>query len=271
MYADGLNFQNNGNYDYVINNNIRSTGDDGIAAWSQSENKNITVSYNTVENPWHANCIAFYGGTNLTITNNICKDTAYRGAGLNLSTDFSPTVFQGEINVANNLFLRCGGDNNDNGGKDVGALWFNMLGGFDAIAKIRVTNNVILDSTHQGISFERESKLHNIVLESNVILNSASYGIEISSDFCGNMLLKNNSIAGSAVEDYINGSKASNARIEMVNYNVVVEDMPGVSTSTTTTSSTTTIALWATFGVLAAGAVALGTMLTLKLMKKKED
>lgn len=261
-YADGVNLQagdKTGSVNAVIeNNSLRSTGDDGLAAWSErKEDKNLIFRYNTIENPWHANCIALYGGTDISVYNNVLKDTAYRGAGVNISTDFKPKNFRGKIIVANNMMIRCGGDNEDSN-RHVGAIWFNMITGYDAFAEIQVKNNVILDSTHQGISFEESSVICSLVLEGNVISGSGSYGIDISSSFYGSMIMKNNSITSSALEDFLDNHKEGNATIVIVNDAVEITESNG-----------TLIALWSVAGVLLAGTIALGVVLTLMLIKQR--
>ena len=69
-----------------------STGDDTIGLWSQgTSNLNIVIKHNTIRNPWLANGVGIYGGTNITVMDNIIKDTVYAGAGVNISN--FPTYF----------------------------------------------------------------------------------------------------------------------------------------------------------------------------------
>ena len=266
-YADGVNFQagdKTGAVNCVVeNNSVRSTGDDGLAAWSEkNSDKDLIYRYNTVENPWHANCIVLYGGGDISIYNNICKDTAYRGAGVNISTDFEPVNFNGKIIVENNLIIRCGGDNEDSN-KKIGGIWFNMLTGYDSFAKMYVRNNVIVNSTYQGISFEQTSIITSLELQENVIVNSGSYGIEFSSDMQGHVFVRNNSISGSALEDVLDNHRDDNAKI------VTVDDEVKIDTQ----NAGSPIALWVVAGVLLAGACAVGALLLVSLLKKpkKED
>ena len=263
-YADGINFhagnalENGTNNAVVENNSIRSTGDDGVAAWSQyRDDKNIVIRYNNIENPWHANCIALYGGTDISVYNNVLKDTSYRGAGVNISTDFAPKNFRGKINVFNNLIIRCGGDNEDSN-RHVGAIWFNMVTGYDAFAEISVKYNVIADSTHQGISFEQSSIICSLVLEENVITGSGSYGIDISSATYGRIFMKNNSITNSALENVLDNHKECNATIITVDDAVVIE-----------TANGTSVALWSVGGILLGATAALAALLVVMLVVKK--
>ena len=267
-YADGINFhagdalEDGTNNAVVENNSIRSTCDDGVAAWSQyRDDRNLIFRYNNIENPWHANCIALYGGTDISVYNNILKDTSYRGAGVNISTDFAPKNFRGKINVFNNLIIRCGGDNEDSN-RHVGAIWFNMVTGYDAFAEISVKNNVIADSTHQGISFEQSSIICSLVLEENVITGSGSYGIDISSNTYGNIFMKNNSITNSALEDVLDNHKEGSATVITVNDEVIINSDNGAS-----------IALWSVAGVLLGATAALAAVLVIIIVKrtKKED
>ncbi len=256
-YADGINLHAGVNNAVVENNSIRSTGDDGLAEWSDGEeNVNLTFRHNTIENPWLANCIALYGGTNLNVYNNICKDTAYVGAGVNISTNFLPTNFKGELNVVNNIIIRCGSDN-DSSNRDVGGIWFNMVVGYDAFAQMSVCNNVILDSTHQGISFNGSSTICSLILENNVISNSGSYGIDISSEFTGKMLIKNNAISGSALEDILDGSSERNAEIVIADDEIVIQ-----------TNNTEYIVLWVVASILLVGAIVCAVLFALPLIIK---
>lgn len=261
-YADGINLHAGVTDAVVENNSIRSTGDDGLAGWSDGiENTNLRLRYNSIENPWHANCIALYGGTDLHVYNNICTDTAYAGAGINISSNFKPTNFKGVVNVYNNLIIRCGGDNEDVK-RDVGGIWFNMVVGYDAFASMKVHNNVILDSTHQGISFNGTAIICSLILEENVISGSGSYGIDLSSELYGKVFLKNNSVSGSVLEDILEGYDKKNA--EVIISNDVIE---------IATDNTAFVSLWSVGGVLIGVAVALAVVLTLILVKKhrRED
>ncbi|MDE6029823.1 MAG: right-handed parallel beta-helix repeat-containing protein [Clostridiales bacterium] len=267
-YADGVNFQagdKTGVINGVIeNNSLRSNGDDGLAAWSSmNSDKNITYRYNTIQNPWHANCIALYGGTDVKIYNNILKDTAYRGAGVNISTDFEPTNFSGYVLVYNNLIDRCGGDSTANA-KKVGGIWFNMIIGCDSFAQMQVKDNVILNSTYQGVSFEQGSIISSLVLEGNTISGSGSYGIEFSSDVNGNILLKNNAIINSALEEMLDNHKEDNATVVIVNDKVNIN----ITGSGEIEKSGAFIALWVVSGVMLAGAIALSALLAVMLLKK---
>ncbi|MDE7454556.1 MAG: right-handed parallel beta-helix repeat-containing protein, partial [Clostridia bacterium] len=260
-YADGVNFQagdKTGSVNCVVeNNSVRSTGDDGLAAWSEKNaDKNLVYRYNTVENPWHANCIVLYGGEDISIYNNILKDPAYRGAGVNISTDFEPVNFGGKITVAYNLMLRCGGDNEDSNHK-IGGIWFNMITDFDSYAQMSVTRNVIVGSTYQGISFEQSSVISSLTLTENVIVNSGTYGIDFSEDLVGNVYLRNNAISNSALEDILDNHSEDRAKVVIVDDEVVINVDNGAN-----------IALWCVSGVFIAGVCALTVLIVLPFVKK---
>ena len=106
-----------------------STGDDTIGLWSQgTSNLDIVIKFNTIRNPWLANGVGIYGGTNITVSDNIIKDTVYAGAGVNISTNFQPTPFVGSVKVLRNTIIRCGSENQND---TVGGIWFNYGSCYD--------------------------------------------------------------------------------------------------------------------------------------------
>ena len=203
-YADGINFCAGTSNSVAIHNNIRNTGDDGIGMWSKGvSDKNNKLLYNTISLPWLANNIALYGGTDIVVKHNWLKDSIYNGGAVNISTNFEPKVFEGTITVNDNLIERCG-SRNDHVGDNVGAIWFNAVEGYDITGECIISNNQILDSTIQGVSFFNSGVVENVLLKENNIQGNGSHGIEVDSRLSGNMTMDNNTISDSELGDINN-------------------------------------------------------------------
>jgi hypothetical protein len=193
-YADGINLCAGTSNCVITQNDIRNTGDDGIAMFNRGVLEvNNKVLYNTVALPWLANNIALYGGKDITIKGNWLKDTICFGGGVNISTNFKPQVFEGTILVEDNKLERCGSREN-NIHADYGAVWINTVEGFNNQAECIIRNNEITDSTYQGISFFNSGLLENMLIEKNQITDSGTYGIEIGKEAKGYAIIRNNQI-----------------------------------------------------------------------------
>ncbi len=208
-FADGMNLRRGTSNAIVEQNDVRNTGDDAIALWSSDySDTNVKIRFNTVGLQWLANNIAVYGGKDIQITDNIIYDTVVNGAGINISTNFNPKPFEGIITIARNTLLRCGSQDYNNNQND-GAIWFNTVQGNDNLAKVIVKDNLIVDSTFQGISFANRGSIRNVTLESNAIVNAGSYGIDVLKGAKGNVLSINNYVEGSMLEPTNNSSEAN--------------------------------------------------------------
>jgi hypothetical protein len=112
------------------------------------------------------------------------------------------------VTVARNTLLRCGSEDSNNNQED-GAIWFNTVQGNDNNAKVVIEDNLILNSTYQGISFSNRGSVSDVTLEGNVILESGTYGIEILKAAKGSAYAKNNLIKDMMLEAVNNGSPKS--------------------------------------------------------------
>ncbi len=152
MTADGLNFHRGVTNAVVENSFVRGTGDDGLAAWSETiANANLTFRNNSVIAPVLANGIAIYGGRDITIEGNLVADTLTQGGGIHLGNRFKAVPLAGRITVKDNRLVRAGSfDPNWRFG--VGALWFYAL---DAPirAEIAVSGLEVVDSTEEAVTF----------------------------------------------------------------------------------------------------------------------
>ncbi|MGN0452920.1 MAG: glycosyl hydrolase family 28-related protein [Ruminococcus sp.] len=207
VYADGVNLQSECEKSMIEQSDWRNTGDDAIAMWSEFGNSNGNiVQNNTAALPNLANCVALYGGTDITIRRNLLSDNVNVGAGVNISTNFKPqNRFIGTIEVSENKLIRCGGNESQNG-NNLGAVWFNTPLGYDNGATVNVKDNYILSSVCQGVSFEGNGKVANAVIESNYIELSGTMGVQVMNGAEGFSTLKNNIIADAMLDQYYNAA-----------------------------------------------------------------
>ncbi|WP_428935847.1 discoidin domain-containing protein [Streptomyces sp. ACT015] len=153
--ADGLNLNGNARGVRVSNNFLRNQGDDSLAMWSlYAADTDSSFVNNTVSQPNLANGIAIYGGTNITVRNNLVSDTNALGSGIAVSNQkfadpFSPLA--GTITVDGNTLVRTGAIN-PNWGHPMGAL---RVDSYDSAidATVSVTNTTIIDSPYSAFEF----------------------------------------------------------------------------------------------------------------------
>ena len=148
--ADGLNFHTGVTDSSVTNTFVRNTGDDGLAMWSEgTADARDVFSHNTVQTPTLANGIALYGGTDLTVADNLVADPIREGSGLHLGTRFGAQPFAGTIGITNNTVVRAGPyELNWNIG--LGAIWIYALEG-SISADVEVVGDKFLDTTYNAI------------------------------------------------------------------------------------------------------------------------
>lgn len=200
-FADGVNLCGGTKNSVVTQNDIRNTGDDGIAMFSRGvADENILISWNTVTNPWLANHIAAYGGKDITISHNLLEDSVVNGSGVNISTNFQPQVFQGTILVEGNEMYRCGGTDYE---ITCGAIWVNTLEGYDNNAECIFRNNTIENSTFYGISFHNSGTASNLTFENNTI-TGGTIGFFGYTEAEGYAKLINNTVRDTKAEALVN-------------------------------------------------------------------
>ncbi len=206
-FADGINLCGGTSHCVVTQNDLRGTGDDGIAMFNRGvlcvENK---VLYNTVQLQWLANNIALYGGKDIEVSHNLLLDTVCSGGGINISTNFNPQVFEGTILVEKNRLIRCGSrENNINA--DYGAVWVNTIEGYDNTAKCIVRENKIEDSTYQGVSFSGGGLVENMEITDNTITSCGTYALGIDREAKGSVSFRDNTISDAPDGELLNLSE----------------------------------------------------------------
>ncbi|HEV2639815.1 MAG TPA: choice-of-anchor D domain-containing protein [Actinocrinis sp.] len=153
--ADGVNFDGNVNNSTVENSFLRNTQDDGLAIWASPNDDSDTFTQNTVDSPGIANNVAIYGGSNITVTNNLLQDTVTRGGGIHFGNRFGASAMAGTITVSGNVLNR---DGQFDPGWDygVGAIWFwPQQENLDAT--VNIDNNQINNSPYEAFMFQNST------------------------------------------------------------------------------------------------------------------
>ncbi|WP_344670361.1 glycosyl hydrolase family 28-related protein [Catenulispora yoronensis] len=165
--ADGINFHTGVTNSAVRNNFIRNTGDDGLAMWSEkTADANDVFDHNTVQTPVLANGIALYGGTDLTVSNNLVADPIREGSALQIGTRFGAVPFSGTIKVANNTTVRAG-TFELNWKIGLGAIWIYALE-HSIDADIEVTGDNFLANTYNAIMMVSDFSVKDLYSITNV-------------------------------------------------------------------------------------------------------
>jgi hypothetical protein len=170
LMADGVNLYN-GTHDSVVeNSHFRNTGDDAIAAWSDTymsagPSKNNVIRHNYIQMPWKANCFGIYGGQDNKIEDNVCADTI-QYPGMFFAEQFNAHPFTGDTQVTRNTLLRAGGNAY---GHTHGALKFHADQG--PVGNIHVTTLDIIDPTNAGIHVEGGNVVDKVWLNGVTITN----------------------------------------------------------------------------------------------------
>lgn len=155
MTADGLNLNGSARGVKVRGNFLRNQGDDALAMWSlNAPDVNSSFENNTITQPNLANGIAIYGGTDITVRNNLISDTNALGSGIAISNQkfldpFHP--LSGTITVDGNTLVRTGAMN-PNWNHPMGAL---RVDSYDSAieAQVKITNTTITDSPYSAFEF----------------------------------------------------------------------------------------------------------------------
>ncbi|GAA5049332.1 discoidin domain-containing protein [Streptomyces similanensis] len=172
--ADGLNLNGSAKGVKVRGNFLRNQGDDSLAMWSlNAPDTNSSFENNTISQPNLANGIAVYGGTDITVRNNLVSDTNALGSGIAISNQkfmdpFNPLA--GTITVDGNTLVRAGAIN-PNWGHPMGAL---RVDSYDSAinATVNITNTTITDSPYSAFEFVSGGGTGNPVR--NVTVNGAT-------------------------------------------------------------------------------------------------
>jgi len=153
--ADGINLNGTVTGSTIRDNFFRNTGDDAIALWSlYAADAKDTITHNTVVQPNLANGIALYGGTDLTVSDNLVADTNALGSGIAVSNQqfiagqgFSPLA--GTIALSGNYLLRTGAMN-PNWQHPMSAIRIDAYD-YAVDADVTVSDTQIVDSPYSAV------------------------------------------------------------------------------------------------------------------------
>ena len=177
--ADGVNFHDGITNSIVEQTDIRNTGDDGLAMWSEKHaDAHDAFTSNTVRLPILANDIAIYGGADNRITGNLIADSVTQGGGINIGNRFNAVPLSGTTTIANNTLLRTG-CYDPNFGFGVGALWFYAVDE-PMSGTVAVSQNEIDDSVNEAIQFIGTG-ITNIMLDHVNIERAGTFAIQAQS------------------------------------------------------------------------------------------
>lgn len=175
-FADGVNFAGGVTDSSVTNSLVRTTGDDGLAAWSTTtaDQRDRFVD-NTVTDPVLANDIAIYGGADNTVTGNLTADTLTQGGGIHIGNRFSAVPLSGTTTVSNNLVIRAG-SLVPNAPTEIAAIW---LWGQDSpiTAPVDLTRNVVLDSPWSA--FQVNGEADHVMVDGLVINRAGAFAVQL--------------------------------------------------------------------------------------------
>ncbi|MCZ4610326.1 glycosyl hydrolase family 28-related protein [Streptomyces sp. Lzd4kr] len=184
MTADGLNLNGNARGVKVRGNFLRNQGDDALAMWSlNAPDVNSSFENNTITQPNLANGIAIYGGTDITVRNNLISDTNALGSGIAISNQkfldpFHP--LSGTITVDGNTLVRTGAMN-PNWNHPMGAL---RVDSYDSAieAQVKITNTTITDSPYSAFEFVsgggRGLAAKNITVDGATVRNTGTVVVQ---------------------------------------------------------------------------------------------
>jgi len=176
--ADGLNFHDGVTNSSVTDSFVRSTGDDGLAMWSENHsNVGNTFAHNTVEVPTLANTIGIYGGTDTTVAKNLLTDTVTQGSGIQIANRFNAVPLAGTTTIVGNVLDRTGTlDLFSHIGN--GALLF--WGADSAMTgRINVVHNVIHDSAYEAIQF-LGNPVSNVNFNADLIDKTGTFAVQFN-------------------------------------------------------------------------------------------
>lgn len=175
-WADGINIAGGVRNSQISHFNIRNTGDDAMAMWSNGQaNVNNAFRFNTAQLPALANTFAIYGGQDNKVLDCIGSDTVTASAGINISTRFGAVAFSGTTEVKRNTLNRTGGWE-PNWNTSFGGLWiYAENSGINSL--IAVDTVSINNSTYDGIKFSYNQNISPFSMTNVQVNGAGGYGL----------------------------------------------------------------------------------------------
>ena len=181
--ADGLNLHDGITNVTVEQTQVRNTGDDGLAWWSDVDSDAFdTFRNDTVQIPNIANNVGMYSGDQLSVLDNYLADTVTQGAGIQIANrSFSNGGFlplAGKITIEGNTLERTGQVDFTYG--IIGALWFLAEGTIDT--PILVASDEIDDSAQEAIQFQGNGGVQDVTFDGIIVRNTPTFVFQVQSD-----------------------------------------------------------------------------------------
>jgi len=208
--ADGINLHDGVSHTTVEETDIRNTGDDGLAMWSEKNADDTdTFAYNSVRNPILANNFAIYGGHDNSIAHNYGADTLTQGGGIQVANRFNAVFLSGDTTVADNTLDRTG-EQDPNWNFGVGAIWF-YASDAPMTSTISVSDNTLNDSTDEAYQFTSDSDyaITNVTVNGGTINKAGTFAVQVQTSGAAtftNVVAHDLGVAG--VDDCYNTSGA---------------------------------------------------------------
>ncbi|WP_052361504.1 glycosyl hydrolase family 28-related protein [Geminisphaera colitermitum] len=190
-YADGINLNNTSRSITIEHSHLRNTGDDALASFSNSGGRgtdgpctDIVFRHNTIESPWWAHGIGIYGGTRITIEQNLIYGVS-RAPGIKIaaSSFHGKNDWPGDtINVTRNILADCGGTS---WGQRWGALWLYTASG--DLTHITIGQNQIHRPAHDAIKIQGGAGTLDATLTANTIATNESADLVIAANARGHL------------------------------------------------------------------------------------
>ncbi|MBB6729992.1 S-layer homology domain-containing protein [Cohnella zeiphila] len=207
LMADGINFCVGTENSMMEQTDVRYPGDDGIAIWSAEGRASVnnTVRFNTVSLPWLADNYAVFGGTGNKFQDNIGVDSIRGGAGIAVSTRFSPVPFAGTTVVERNTFIRTGSYSPDVQ-SNLGAIWVAAQEKDMNTGRVVIRDNTALNSMYQGLSILGTFNMGQVVLQDLVFDGAGTNGVEVAPTLKGGAQVDNVIVRNAKMADVANGA-----------------------------------------------------------------
>jgi hypothetical protein len=192
LAADGVNFNDGTSNSELVNSHFRNTGDDAAASWSQAAfavNTSNMIHFNTVQLPWRADCFGVYGGTNISVEDNLCFD-AITYPGVLVAQEFTSHDFGGTISIQRNSIVRAGGHMYN---EDHGAI--ELLASLGSVSNVLIKDDEIDDPTYAGLHIEGPNPV-SATFDTITITTPGSYGILVKAMSKGAGMFSNVTVSG---------------------------------------------------------------------------
>jgi Pectate lyase superfamily protein/Carbohydrate binding module (family 35) len=178
-FADGVNIHKGTHNARVDQTNVRNTGDDGLAMFSEGQAVTACAyTFDTVQLPMLANTVGLYGGTDNRVEDDVLVDTVNASAGIAVSTRFAPVTFAGTTSVQRDTLTRTGGYEH-NWGAELGAVWL-YADASDIAATVLLKDLTVVDSAYQALLVSGTHAVTQVTIDGVAISGTGSYGIELA-------------------------------------------------------------------------------------------